>query len=89
MSRVIPMLIIAGLLLGTALGLVLNQITLPRLPVSLGDQQPVPPLLPHTDWLRVGGLYLFLTVALLAVVGVITAMLWRARLHRVLRIGQE
>jgi ABC-type lipoprotein release transport system permease subunit len=82
-------LILAGLVLGTLLGLLLNQVTLPRLPVSLGEQQPIPPFVSRTDWLALGGLYLFLAVALLAMLGVVTALLRRARIHRILRIGQE
>jgi putative ABC transport system permease protein len=82
-------LILAGLALGTILGLLLNQVTLPRLPVSLGDQAPVPPFVPRADWLALGGLYLLLAVALLLTLGIVTALLRRARLDRVLRIGQE
>jgi ABC-type antimicrobial peptide transport system permease subunit len=82
-------LILTGLVLGTGLGVLLNQITLPRLPVSLGDRQPIPPFLPRMDWLAVGALYLFLAVALLVILGIVTALLRRARIHRILRIGQE
>jgi ABC-type antimicrobial peptide transport system permease subunit len=82
-------LILTGLALGTGLGLLLNQITLPRLPVSLGDLQPVPRFLPRADWLAVGLLYLFLAVAFMVILGIVTALLWRARVDRVLRIGQE
>lgn len=82
-------LILAGLALGTLLGMLLNQVTLPRLPVSLGEQQPIPPFVSRTDWLALGGLYLFLAVALLAMLGVVTALLRRARIDRILRIGQE
>ena len=82
-------LILAGLVLGTVLGLLLNQVTLPRLPVSLGDQQPIPPFVPRADWLALGGLYLLLAVALALTLGLVTTLLRRARLHRILRIGQE
>jgi ABC-type antimicrobial peptide transport system permease subunit len=82
-------LILTGLALGTGLGVLLNQITLPRLPVSLGDRQPVPPFVPREDWLAVGALYLLLAVAFLAILGIVTALLRRARIHRILRIGQE
>jgi hypothetical protein len=82
-------LILSGLALGTGLGVLLNQITLPRLPVSLADQPPVPPFVPRTDWLTVGSLYLVLAVAFLAILGIVTALLWRARIHHILRIGQE
>ncbi len=82
-------LILAGLILGTGLGVLLNQITLARLPVSLGDRPPIPPFMPKTDWLAIGELYLILTLAFLVILSIVTALLWRARLHRVLRIGQE
>jgi hypothetical protein len=82
-------LILAGLVLGTVLGLLLNQVTLPRLPVSLGDQQPIPPFVPRADWLALAGLYLLLAVALALTLGLVTTLLRRARLHRILRIGQE
>jgi ABC-type lipoprotein release transport system permease subunit len=82
-------LILAGLALGTGLGILLNQITLPRLPVSLGDRPPIPPFVPRADWLAVGWLYLLLATAFLIMLGIVTVLLWRARIHRVLRIGQE
>jgi putative ABC transport system permease protein len=82
-------LILAGLALGTALGVLLNQITLPRLPIALGDGPPVPPFYPRDDWLAVARIYLILALAFLVTLGVATALLWRARIHRVLRIGQE
>jgi hypothetical protein len=82
-------LILTGLALGAGLGVLLNQITLPRLPVSLGDQPPIPPFVPREDWLAVAWLYLFLAVAFLIILGIVTALLWRARIHRILRIGQE
>jgi hypothetical protein len=82
-------LIVAGLALGTVLGLLLNQVTLPRLPVSLGDRQPIPPFVPRADWLALGGLYLLLAVALLMMLGIVTALLRRAHIHQILRIGQE
>jgi len=82
-------LILTGLALGTGLGVLLNQITLPRLPVSLADRPPIPPFVPRADWLAVGSLYLLLAVAFLVILGIVTALLWRARIHRILRIGQE
>ncbi len=82
-------LILAGVALGTGLAVLLNEITMPRLPVSLGDQPPVPPFVPREDWLAVGLLYLGLALAFLVVLGLVTALLWRARIHRILRIGQE
>jgi ABC-type antimicrobial peptide transport system permease subunit len=82
-------LIFAGLALGTGLGVLLNQLTLTRLPITLGDQPPIPPFRPHSDWLAVGRIYLGLALAFLLSLGAATLMLWRARVHRVLRIGQE
>jgi putative ABC transport system permease protein len=82
-------LILAGLVLGTGLGALLNQITLPRLPVSLSETPPVPSFAPHEDWLAVGSLYLVLCVAFLIMLGIVTFFLWRARIDRIMRIGQE
>lgn len=82
-------LVLVGLTLGTGLGVMLNQITLPRLVVSLGDEPPVPPFVSRVDWLAVGGLYLLLAAAFSIILGIVTALLWRARVHRILRIGQE
>ena len=79
----------AGLALGTALGVALNQVTLPRLPIALGGGPPVPPFRPQADWIAVGRIYLVLAVAFLLALGVATGLLWRARIHRALRIGQE
>jgi len=82
-------LILAGLVLGTGLGTLLNQIALPRLPVSLSDRPPIPPFVPRENWLAVGGLYLGLGVAFLFMLGIVTVLLWRARIDRIMRIGQE
>ena len=82
-------LILTGLALGTGLGVLLNLITLPRLPIALGDSPPVPPFYPHSDWLAVGRIYIFLALAFLVTLSIATVLLWRARIHRVLRIGQE
>jgi putative ABC transport system permease protein len=82
-------LILTGLVLGTGLGVLLNQITMPRLPVSLGDRPPIPPFVPRVDWWTIGWLYLFLAVAFPVILGIVTALLRRARIHRILRIGQE
>lgn len=82
-------LIVAGMALGSLLGAILNSLVLPGLPVTLGKLPPVPPFRAHTDWVAVGRIYLALGGALLACLTVATALLWRARIHRVLRIGEE
>jgi ABC-type lipoprotein release transport system permease subunit len=82
-------LIVSGLAFGTVLGLLLNQLVLPDLPIGLGDRPPVPPFYPQEDWLAVGRIYLTLMLAFLASLGIATALLVRGRIHRVLRIGQE
>jgi hypothetical protein len=82
-------LILASLILGTTLGLLLNQITLPRLPVSLGEGLSIPPFVPKTDWLAIGQLFLGLLLAFLIVIAIVTALLWRVHLERVLRMSEE
>jgi hypothetical protein len=82
-------LILSGLALGTLLGAILNSLVLPRLPITLGKLPPVPPFRPHDDWAAVGQIYLILGGALLVCLSLATVLLWRAHLHRVLRIGEE
>jgi hypothetical protein len=83
------MLILAGLGLGTVLGLLLNRLTLPGLPLSLAGRPPVPPFLAETDWGAVGRIYATLAAAFFAALGLATGALWRAKLHRLLRIDEE
>jgi ABC-type lipoprotein release transport system permease subunit len=82
-------LISIGLTLGTLLGLLLNKMILPGVPISLGDRPPIPPFIPQENWEAVRRLYISLTAAFLITLGAATALLWRSRIHRVLRIGQE
>jgi hypothetical protein len=82
-------LIVSGLALGTLLGAILNSLVLPRLPITLGKLPPVPPFRPYDDWTAVGQIYLILGGALFVCLSLATVVLWRAHLHRVLRIGEE
>lgn len=82
-------LITFGLALGIILGALLNRLVLPGLPISLGDRPPVPPFIPQENWWAVLRIYLFLMITFVLSIGVATILLWRSRLHRVLRIGQE
>jgi len=82
-------LILTGLGLGTLLGLILNHLVLPGLPVTLGNLPPVPPFRVHNDWIAAGRIFLILGCAFLVSISLVTVLLWRARLHRVMRIGEE
>ncbi|MCA9958106.1 MAG: ABC transporter permease, partial [Anaerolineales bacterium] len=82
-------LILAGLIVGTVLGVVLNQITLPGLPITFSDRSPTPPFRALNDWLAVARIYLTLAVAFFVTLGLATLLLWRTQLHRVLRVGEE
>jgi hypothetical protein len=82
-------LVLSGLTLGLMLGLLLNRLTLPGLPLSLGGQPPAPPFLAPTNWTAVGQIYLTLAVAFVLLLGIAVARLWRAKLHRTLRVGEE
>ena len=82
-------LILAGLAIGTALGVALNQITLPGLPITFGDRPPTPPFIARNDWAAVIQIYLTLTVAFFISLGIATLLLWRTKLHQVLRVGEE
>lgn len=83
------LLILSGLGLGTVLGLLLNQLTLPGLPLSLGGQPPVPPFLAQTDWAAVARIYVALAGAFVLSLGITTILLWRIKLHQTLRIDEE
>jgi hypothetical protein len=83
------LLIFSGLALGTVLGLLLNRLTLPGLPLSLGGRPPVPPFLAETDWWAVVRIYATLAVAFLVALGVATWLLWRTKLHQLLRVDEE
>lgn len=82
-------LILAGLAVGTGLGYLLNQLTLADLPITLGSSEPIPPFVPQSGWGAVGRIYGTLTVAFFLALGAATLLLWRSKLHRVLRIGEE
>jgi putative ABC transport system permease protein len=82
-------LVFSGLGLGTGLGLLLNALTLPGLPLSLGGQPPIPPFLAEIEWVEVGRIYLTLALAFLASLGLATISLSRARLHRIMRVDEE
>jgi ABC-type antimicrobial peptide transport system permease subunit len=82
-------LIFSGLALGTGLGVLLNQLTLPGLPLNLGGQPPVPPFLAETDWAGVIRIYFTLAIAFLLSLAMATISLGRTKLHQVLRVDEE
>jgi putative ABC transport system permease protein len=83
------LLIVAGVTIGTLLGLLLNRITLPGLPITFGDRPPTPPFIAQNDWAAVGRIYITLAVAFFLALGAATLLLWRTNLHRALRVGEE
>jgi hypothetical protein len=82
-------IILAGLTLGTLLGILLNKLILPGLPISFGDRPAIPPFMPLENWAAVFKLYLTLLIAFMTSLGIATYILWRSNIHRALRIGQE
>jgi len=83
------LLVLSGLAWGTLLGLLLLYLIVPGLPLQLGGAPPVPPFVAQIDWVTLARLYVVLGTAFVVAMGVATGMLWRARLHRVLRMEQE
>ena len=83
------LLVISGLGLGTVLGLLLNQLTLPGLPLSLGGWPAVPPFRAQTDWRAVGTIWGTLSLAFLVSLSIATGLLWRTKLHQTLRVDEE
>ena len=82
-------LITAGLSLGVFLGIMLNRIILPGLPISFGDIPPIPPFQPQEDWIAVYRLIFILLISFCITLGIGTLLLWRTKLHQILRIGEE
>jgi putative ABC transport system permease protein len=82
-------LIAAGISLGVLLGLLLNAMILPDLPVALGGGQAVPPFIPQENWTRVLRLIAGLSLAYLGALLMGALLLWHTQIHRVLRIGEE
>jgi len=82
-------LMLSGLALGTILGILLNQLTLSGLPLRLGELDTIPPFMVQTDWNLVIRVYITLVIAFLLSLGIAIFFLWRVKIHRVLRIGEE
>jgi ABC-type antimicrobial peptide transport system permease subunit len=82
-------LMLAGLALGTILGLMLNQLTLSGLPLRLGELDTIPPFIVQTDWALIARVYFTLVIAFLISLGLAILFLWQVQIHRVLRIGEE
>jgi ABC-type lipoprotein release transport system permease subunit len=82
-------LMLSGLVFGTVLGILLNQLTLSGLPLRLGDLDTVPPFVVQTDWDLVIRVYFTLVGAFLLSLGMAILFLWRVNIHQVLRIGEE
>ena len=82
-------LIGAGLALGIFLGTILNRIILPGLPISFGDIPPIPPFQPHEDWVAVIRLIIILIGSFVLTLAIGTYLLWKTKLHQILRIGEE
>jgi hypothetical protein len=82
-------LIISGLAIGIFLGSRLNDIVLPGLPISFGGIPPIPPFIPHEDWAAVFSLVVLLVSCFIITLAIGTYLLWRTKLHRVLRVGEE
>ena len=82
-------LIFSGLGLGILLGSILNKIILPGLPISFADLPPIPPFVPQTDWYSVARLILIMIGGFFFTLAIGTFLLWKLKLHQVLRIGEE
>ncbi|MGW8143612.1 MAG: FtsX-like permease family protein, partial [Anaerolineales bacterium] len=82
-------LITSGLGLGILLGSLLNRIILPGLPISFGDIPSIPPFIPQEDWNSVFKLLLIIMVGFFITLALGTFLLWRSKLHQLLRVGEE
>lgn len=83
------LLILSGLVLGILLGSILNKIILAGLPIAFGDIPPIPPFIPREDWGAIFRLILSILGVFILTLAAGTYLLWRTKLHQVLRIGEE
>ena len=83
------LLILSGLSLGIILGSLINKMILPGLPISFSDIPPIPPFIPREDWTAVLRLILVMVGGFLITLAIGTLLLWRLKLHQVMRVGEE
>lgn len=81
--------IIAGMGIGTFMGLKLSTIMLPFLQLTERGQRVVPPFTPVTDWPTIGIAYIILIVAFIITISLVVLFFRRVALHRTLRMGDE
>lgn len=79
-------LIAAGLALGTLLGIALNAVTLPGLPVTFGQRPSIPPFVALNDGGAILRIVLSLAGAFALSLGGVGWLLWRNNLQRMMRI---
>jgi putative ABC transport system permease protein len=77
-----------GIGLGSVLGFQLGRWLLPLLEVAEGGRRITPPMLLETNWAILGVTYAVLAVAAAVTVAVLTWLLGRLELQRVLRMGE-
>ena len=82
-------LLAAGVLAGTALGLVLSWLVLPFVTLTSGARVVVPPVLVEIPWLAIGIVHSLAAVGLVATVVVIGGVIRRMPVSAVLRAGQD
>jgi ABC-type antimicrobial peptide transport system permease subunit len=83
------LLVLVSLVLGTLLGLVLTTVLLPQVSLTQGGGRPVPEVVVQIPWLVIAALQLSLVVFLLIVVLVLTLLLRRVGLGRMVRLGED
>jgi ABC-type antimicrobial peptide transport system permease subunit len=83
------LVIIIAMTAGLLLGLVINMIILPGLPITLSEKPPIPPFLPHMNWISIITMYVLMTMSFIIFIGISALFLWKAEVHKALRIGIE
>jgi hypothetical protein len=82
-------LVVVSLVLGTILGLVLTRVLIPLVSLTQDGSRPVPEITVEFPWRVVLGMQLSLLVFLLIVVTVLTVILRRVGLGRMIRMGED
>ena len=85
----LALVVVAGVLIGTAGGQWLGQIMLPLLELAEEGKRVTPPMVLETNWLAVAGAYLVLGLAALVTVAALAWAIAHLEVQRLLRAGVE
>ena len=79
----------AGMIIGTVLGLRLSAVMMPFLQLTEMGERVLPPFIPVVDWGTIGIAYIILSVAFVITISLVVLFFSKVALHRALRVADE